>query len=53
LVKAENGTLAFENGIITGCKQYALKKTITVEGIDYELPVLKCKGYSQNDKKLA
>ena len=32
---------------------YALNKTINLEGQTYELPVLKCKGYSQNDKKLS
>ena len=52
LVAAENGNLSFDEGIITGCKQYALRKTITVDGTSHEIEILKCKGYSQNDKKL-
>ena len=49
LVANENGNLSFDEGIITGCKQYALKKTITVEGKEHVLEIVKLKGYSQRD----
>ena len=52
LVKFENGNLSFDCGLIEGCKQYALKKSIVVDGVKHELNVLKCKGYSKNDKAL-
>ena len=50
LVAAEHGNLSFGEGLITGCKQYALKKTIVVGGETHEIQILKCKGYSQKDK---
>ena len=49
LVANENGNLSFDEGIITGCKQYALKKTIVVEGKEHVLEIVKLKGYSQRD----
>jgi hypothetical protein len=52
LVAAEHGNLSFDEGLITGCKQYALKKTVVVGGETHEIQILKCKGYSQKDKPL-
>ena len=52
MTKAENGNLHFDRGIIAGCKQYGLTKTVQFEGVSHELPVLKCKGYSQKDGNL-
>ena len=49
LVAKENGNLSFDEGIITGCKQYALKKTVMVEGKEHVLEIVKLKGYSQRD----
>ena len=49
LLKKENGNFSFDSGIITGCKQYGLKKTITIEEETYEIEIVKIKGYSQKD----
>lgn len=49
LVAKENGNLSFDEGIITGCKQYALKKTVVVDGKEHVLEIVKLKGYSQGD----
>lgn len=48
----ENGNFSFDDGIITGCKQYALTKTINIMDKDYTIEIVKCKGYSQKDDKL-
>ena len=52
IVDAENGNLHFDEGVITGCKQYALRKTVIIEGKEHKLEIVKCKGYSQKDDKL-
>ncbi len=52
LVKEENGNMSFDMGIITGCKQYALKKSLLIDNTIHDVNVLKCKGYSQNDRPL-
>lgn len=52
LVKKEKGNLSFDKGCITGCKQYALSKTVTIEGKEHTLEIVKIKGYSQKDDKL-
>ena len=49
----ENGNFSFDSGIITGCKQYALKKNITILGKKCNIEIAKCKGYSKSDKKLS
>lgn len=52
MIEKEGGNMRFDCGVITGCKQYALKKTIVVDGKSHECTVLKCKGYSQRDREL-
>lgn len=52
LVEGENGSLSFDEGLIEGCKQYGLKKTIIVEGKEHVLDILKLKGYSKSDRAL-
>ena len=52
LAATEGGNLSFDEGLITGCKQYGLRKSITVDGTVHEIEILKCKGYSQKDKPL-
>ncbi len=38
--------MSFDSGFVLGCKEYALTKTITVEGVDHKVECLKCKGYA-------
>ena len=52
LCNKEGGNFSWDEGVITGCKQYALKKTITVEGKEHTMEVVKLKGYSQKEDKL-
>ena len=46
LVEKEPGNMAFDNGLVLGCKEYALTKTIVVEGVKHKVECLKCKGYA-------
>lgn len=52
LVEKENGNLSFDEGIITGCKQYALKKQVKIGDKIHNVEIVKLKGYSKNDKKI-
>lgn len=52
VLEAENGNLSWDSCIITGCKQYALKKVITLDGTPYPIEINKLKGYSQSKNKL-
>ena len=52
LIKKENGNLSFDRGVITGCKQYALTKTVNIEGKDHTVEIVKLKGYSQRDTEI-
>jgi hypothetical protein len=52
LVEREGGNLSFDEGVITGCKQYALRKRLTIKGKTHDIEIVKLKGYSQKDKKL-
>lgn len=52
LVEKENGNLSFDEGIITGCKQYALKKQFEIDDEIHNVEIVKLKGYSQRDDKL-
>ncbi|MHC4836359.1 MAG: DNA polymerase, partial [Planctomycetota bacterium] len=52
LLKEEKGNLSWDDGLITGCKQYALKKNIIIDGKNYLIESVKLKGYSQRKKKL-
>jgi len=52
LVQQEGGNLSFDDCIITGCKQYAMKKKIYIDGEMQTLYILKLKGYSQSNGKL-
>lgn len=52
LCDKEGGNFSWDEGVITGCKQYALKKTITLEGKEHTMEVVKLKGYSQKADKL-
>lgn len=52
MIEKENGNLSFDNGIITGCKQYALYKDIEIDGKTHRIEIVKLKGYSQKDEKL-
>jgi hypothetical protein len=51
MVQAENGNLSFDEGCITGCKQYALRKKLMIEGNEHILEIVKLKGYSQSKPK--
>jgi hypothetical protein len=52
-MKEENGNMHFDSVILTGCKQYALKKDdVDVEGNLKSLEICKLKGYSKKGKKL-
>ncbi len=44
LVDKKHGNMSFDSGFVLGCKQYALTKTIMVEGAKHEVECLKCKG---------
>ena len=48
----EGGDFSFDKGVITGCKQYALHKTLRYRGRDHPIDIVICKGYSQSSKKL-
>ena len=48
----ENGNMHFDSVILTGRKQYALKKDVVVEGIVKSVEICKLKGYSKKGKKL-
>jgi hypothetical protein len=52
LVKREGGNLSFDDCILTGCKQYAMKKKIYLDGEMQTINILKLKGYSQANGKL-
>ena len=52
LIAKEGGNMCFDRGVLTGCKQYALQKTIVVNGNTHVIEIVKCKGYSQKDQKL-
>jgi hypothetical protein len=52
LCNKEGGNFSWDEGVITGCKQYALKKTITLEGKEHTMEVVKLKGFSQKADKL-
>jgi hypothetical protein len=52
MLEKENGNLSFDNGVITGCKQYALYKDIEIDGAKHRIEIVKLKGYSQKDEKL-
>ena len=52
MLEKENGNLSFDNGVITGCKQYALYKDIEIDGKTHRIEIVKLKGYSQKDEKL-
>ena len=52
MIEKENGNLSFDNGVITGCKQYALYKDIEIDGKTHRIEIVKLKGYSQKDEKL-
>ncbi len=51
-LKEENGNLHFDSVILTGCKQYALKKDVVIEGKVKTLEICKLKGYSKKGKNL-
>ena len=51
-LKKENGNFHFDKGVITGCKQYSLSKTIEIEGKSHTIEIVKLKGYSQKKEKL-
>jgi hypothetical protein len=46
LVEKEPGNMSFNNGLVLGCKEYALTKCIIVEGVKHKVECLKCKGYA-------
>ena len=48
----ENGNFAFDKAIITGCKQYALYKTIEINNEKHDIDIVKLKGYSQKNEKI-
>ncbi len=49
----ENGNMHFDSVILTGCKQYALKKNdVDVQGTLKTLEICKLKGYSKKGEKL-
>ena len=48
----ENGNFSFDKGVTTALKQYALQKKITINEKEYNIEVVKCKGYSQKEDKL-
>lgn len=48
----EGGNLRFDGGVITGLKQYALRKTILIDGQEEKIEIVKLKGYSQKYGKL-
>jgi hypothetical protein len=48
----EGGNNYFDNGILTGCKQYALQKTVKINNKLHIIEIVKCKGYSQKVDKL-
>lgn len=52
LLEKENGNFYWDEGVITGCKQYALKKKFIVDEKEYNVEIVKIKGYSQKNKKL-
>jgi hypothetical protein len=49
LLEQEPGNMSFDSGFVLGCKEYALTKTIEVEGIKHKVECLKCKGYALDD----
>lgn len=52
LVAQESGNISFDEGCITGCKQYALRKKLIIEGKTHIIEIVKIKGYSQKEDKL-
>ncbi len=40
--------MSFDNGLVLGCKEYELTKTIVVEGVKHKVECLKCKEYALN-----
>jgi len=52
LLEKENGNFHFDNLVVTGCKQYALQKTITINNKPHTIEIVKLKGFSQSKQKL-
>lgn len=53
LLEEENGNFYWDKGIITGCKQYALKKSIKINDKIHNIEIVKLKGFSQKEQKLS
>jgi len=52
LLKENNFNFYFDELIITGCKQYALRKKIIIDGKEEIIEIVKLKGYSQKGKDI-
>ena len=52
LRERENGNFSFNSGLIVGCKQYSLRKSIEIDDEMHVIEINKCKGYSQKKNKL-
>jgi len=50
--EAEAGNVHLDRVIITGCKQYAFKRKINIQGVTYKIEDVKLKGFRQKNKAL-